>query len=236
MENILAKIALAFATLTASFIAFFTGTAPVPATPALTPEVVIAVPAETTDPEPRVVTPKATPAPVTTVMAPNPSLNAYEIGKQVGYLQALTERAEEEAKKPPEKDEPADLPDSEEEPMNEEEPKAAEAPVSQAKIELFSEDKATGLGRTYNAVTDPAVERWDQASDYSNFVVINFIAYNEEGKKESHADVKVTATDSSQSKQLGGKQEYQYLFKTPGEHTITFEAYGVSKSVTLTAN
>ncbi len=229
MENIFTKIASILATLTVSIMTFFTGPAVEPTIPPEAPTVIVESGAET-NPVPKATT-------TTKVATPKASeINAYEIGKQVGYLQAITEVVEKEAipKTPPRKDESENLPIKNQKPMTEEETKV-EAPVSQARIDLFSSDKATGMGREYNAITDDKIERWDQASDYSNFVVIDLIVYNEEGKKESNADVKVTATDESQSKQLGGKQSYQYLFKTPGEHTITFEAYGATKSVTFTA-
>ena len=228
MENIVAKIALALATLTASIMTFFSGPAPEPQTPLPAPEIIVEETVPTTEPT-------ANPEPPTPAPATDPVATAYEIGKQVGYIQAMTEVVQEEANKtPPAQVEPEEqLPPNEEAPMTEETNQPVEE--SRVRIDLYSEDKETGMGREYTAVTDPAIERWDQTSDYSNFVVINFTAYDEEGRKDSRADVKVTASDDSQSKQLGGKQEYQYLFKTPGEHTITFEYKGVSKSVTFNA-
>jgi len=223
MENILAKLALAIATLTASIMALFSGPSPEAPSPTPAPEVVVVSEEE--------------PAPTVTAPAPKiTEVNSYEIGRQVGYIEAIAEVVAEEAKKqtPPIQDEPEVLPTNNQNPMTEENT-TAEAPVSQARIKLFSSDSATGMGREYSAITDPTIERWDQASDNSNIVVIDLIVFNEEGKKDTNVDVKVTASDESQSKQLGGKQSYQYLFKTPGDHTITFEAYGVTESVTFNA-
>jgi len=103
------------------------------------------------------------------------------------------------------------------------------------KIEFYNKDERTGLDRDYRAVTDHTVQRWDQASDNANWIDIGVRVFNAEGKQIKNLDVEVTATDASQNKNLNGKNSYQYLFKTPGEHKITFKAEGLTKSVTLLA-
>lgn len=107
---------------------------------------------------------------------------------------------------------------------------------AQFRIEIGSPFEEQGLGREYKAVTDPSIERWDQATDNANILVVSVEVYKAHGKKRVRdADVRVEASDESQSRFLGGKNYYQYLFKETGEHTLTFSYGGVEETVVVTA-
>lgn len=110
----------------------------------------------------------------------------------------------------------------------------ADAPAL-GSIKIKNQDRDTGLGRDFKAITDDSIERWDQASDMANILVLDVEVYDANGSRLRGANVHVEATDDSQSKDLGGKTSYQYLFKTPGEHTLTFSVEGAEDEV-ITVN
>lgn len=108
--------------------------------------------------------------------------------------------------------------------------------VALGSFKITSPFKEQGLGREYKAITDDSIERWDQAP-IESFVVVGIEVYNADGGRERKVDVRVEASDDSQSRDLDGKTQYQYLFKTKGTHTLTFKADGVEdKVITLNAD
>jgi hypothetical protein len=115
---------------------------------------------------------------------------------------------------------------------------------SQKKIEIISPMANKGLGRTYLA--RPILK------DEFNYIDIGLVVYDDDGKIVDNVKVDVVATDTSQNKSMNGTGNvtriypdgsvrvvpyyfYEYEFRTPGEHTITFSAEGLTKSVTLNA-
>lgn len=110
------------------------------------------------------------------------------------------------------------------------------AATSQARIKITSPFKEQGLGREFKAI-DPesGITRWDEASDLSNILVLGIEVFGPNGKRDRSTNVHVAATDEEQSRDMNGKTNYQYLFKTPGEHTLTFEVHGVTESITVKA-
>lgn len=130
-------------------------------------------------------------------------------------------------------------------PMTQEEKTPVTAsPASLKSLEIFSPMPNKGLGRDFTA--NP------EATDDSNSLELGLIVRDDTGKATSIADVEVTATDKSQNKTMavtgniakiyvdGEKQTvpyfpFSYLFKTSGDHTITFSANGMTKQVTINA-
>jgi hypothetical protein len=116
---------------------------------------------------------------------------------------------------------------------------ATQEPVSLARIEIVNPWPGKGLGRQYKAAP--------QISDESNYIEIGAVLYNADGIVNTSAPMTVSATDSSQNKNLNGTGNYSprveggyyypftYEFKSPGEHTITFQANGITKAVKVNA-
>lgn len=132
-------------------------------------------------------------------------------------------------------------------------PEPQAAPVSQARLEIFSPLAGKGLGREYVALRD-GYNPQDPAEHYdeSNYIVIGLVIYDDNGNigTDRTVPVTVTATDGSQNKTMNGTgvmlgqangsipggtfyYSYSYDFKSSGQHTITFQARGMSKAVTL---
>lgn len=113
------------------------------------------------------------------------------------------------------------------------------APAPAATLQIVSPLAGKGLGRQYVASPD--------IKDESNYIDIGLIVTNPDGSVNTTATVNVTATDSSQNKEIVGTgtfwgnphnvyyYPFEYQFKTPGDHTITFTVLGVTQSVTVTA-
>ncbi len=114
---------------------------------------------------------------------------------------------------------------------------------SKASLEIVSPIPTKGLGRTYKASS--------QVIDELNYIYIGLIVRNDAGEPVKDVVVNVTATDGTQNKTLNGTGNvypryegdskiitpyypFNYEFKTGGDHTITFTALGMVKSVTLT--
>lgn len=115
-------------------------------------------------------------------------------------------------------------------------------PVSMKSITIISPIAIKGLGRTY--LSRPEIK------DEFNYIEIGLIVRDENGNPVKNAEVVITATDSSQNKTIdvtgdvtpryenGVKikthyYHFSYAFKTPGEHSITFTAEGLSEVVTF---
>ena len=179
---------------------------------------------------------------------------AYELGKTVGKLEAATQQITSQptttmtqAQPPAPAPEPvadtveptsAGVGTTEPPP----EPPVAAAPVSQARIEIAPVTLARPLDRTFVHVE--GVESVDAAPSHDNWADIAAFVYGDDGQNTRTATVVVTATDASQNATFVGTGNVQkgrfyfpfnYLFKTAGQHTVTFTANGLSESVTMTA-
>lgn len=113
-------------------------------------------------------------------------------------------------------------------------------PTSMKSITIISPIAIKGLGRTY--LSRPNIK------DEFNYVELGLIVRDDNGIPVKNVTVVITATDSSQNKTIdvtgdvtpryedGVKiktpyYHFSYAFKTPGEHSITFTAEGLSKVV-----
>jgi hypothetical protein len=180
----------------------------------------------------------------TTVSTPekkDPLVEAYELGKAVGKLQGQAETMAIVASSTPTPvPQPIIQPTmTETSPTPSTEPTApvAEAPASQARIEIINYIPGKGLGREYKAAPEIV--------DESNYIEIGAVVYNADGSDAKDATVTITATDESQNKVLNGTGDinrasgnhyyfaFHYEFKTAGDHTITFSANDITKSVTV---
>lgn len=123
-------------------------------------------------------------------------------------------------------------------------PQTATAPSSRARIEVISPIPGKGLGRSYKAAAE--------VSDESNYVELGAVLYDDAGNPVRDARMAITATDGVQDAievgtgdvtnvWRGGQKiqvpvySYHYEFTTPGKHTITFEANGLTALVELEA-
>ena len=121
---------------------------------------------------------------------------------------------------------------------------APSAPASQAHIDIISPIAGKGLNREY--------VHSDEIKDESNYMVIGAVVYDDNGQPTATSTVNITATDGTQDAIEVGTGDvatiwpdgnrtvvpvytYSYDFKTIGDHTITFAANGITKSVTVTA-
>lgn len=115
-------------------------------------------------------------------------------------------------------------------------------PMSQARIEIISPIAGKGLGRDPYTAADPIV-------DESNYVEIGAVLYGDDGAVLNTPEMVVTATDDTQDKTMEGTgtlygqrpnftyyYPFHYEFHTPGDHTITFSANGLTQIVTIHAN
>lgn len=124
---------------------------------------------------------------------------------------------------------------------------AASAPAPQYRIEIVSPFPGKGLGRSYY-VAPPGVTTWDTAPDEKYTISLGAVLYGPDGTDDRTSVMQVTATDDSQDKTIDGTGDlwgnphnvyyyfFGYVFKTPGDHTITFSSHGVSQSVTVHVN
>lgn len=118
-------------------------------------------------------------------------------------------------------------------------------------IEIISPFAGKGIGPRldFNG-TDMGYVASSTVENESNYIMFGLIVYDEDGKNTNTAVVTVIATDSSQNKTMTstGNQKtmyydgiarvmwyypFNYEFRFPGQHTITFTAYSLTKSVTL---
>ena len=121
---------------------------------------------------------------------------------------------------------------------------APSTPASQARIDVVSPIAGKGLNREY--------VHSDEIKDESNYMVIGAVVYDDNGQPTATPTVNITATDNTQDAIEVGTGDvatiwpdgnrtvvpvytYSYNFKTAGDHTITFTANGITKSVTVTA-
>ncbi len=117
-----------------------------------------------------------------------------------------------------------------------------EPKISMKKIEIISPIRGKGLDREYVANS--------QVENESNYVELGLVVYDDAGEITKMDKVVITATDETQSKTINttgnvtriytnGVEKtvyyypFHYEFKTAGDHIITFEANGLSESVTL---
>lgn len=127
-------------------------------------------------------------------------------------------------------------------PNEQEQPAAAPAaPVSQARIDVISPISPLRLnGRELLAR--------DTVRNEANQVLVAAVVYGDDGSNLRDSLVTVTTDDEAQGATLKGTGDftgapenvYYYAFtydiKTTGEHTITFSANGISKTVTFTVD
>ena len=121
---------------------------------------------------------------------------------------------------------------------------APSAPASQARIDIISPMAGKGLNREY--------VHSDEIKDESNYMVIGAVVYDDNGNPTAIPTVTITATDDTQDATQVGTGDvttiwpdgnrtqvpvytYSYQFKMAGDHTITFSANGMTKSVTVTS-
>lgn len=116
---------------------------------------------------------------------------------------------------------------------------------SMSSIEIISPVGSKGIvaGRTYTA--QPEV------IDETNYVYLGLIVLDDAGNPDKNVEVTITATDETQNKTLNGTGNvypryenevriitpfypFHYEFHTVGDHTITFSANDMTKSVTFT--
>lgn len=126
------------------------------------------------------------------------------------------------------------------------------APTSQARIDIISPIAGKGLGPRLDPTTgvDLGYVSSPTVQNESNYIVLGAILYNDDGSVNNTATMTITATDSTQNKVLQGTGDvmkiypngelrqvygytYSYDFHTSGQHTITFSANGIQKSVTV---
>lgn len=173
----------------------------------------------------------------------NSVLDAYELGKEVGRLEGHLEAIETmlEAKSTAEHEAQVSVTMGQQPAPQSTMPE----PVSLAKIEIISPVPSKGLGRVYKTSGE-----YDDRGEAYNELYIGAIVYNEAGKPTKDLTVTITATDETQNSVVNGTgnttalvtqgsstqvpfYKFNYQFKTLGEHTITFEAIGLTKSVTV---
>lgn len=123
-------------------------------------------------------------------------------------------------------------------------PSSAPAPASQARIEIVSVDTTKSLDDVYH-VADADIPTWGVATDTKSYIPLGAVLYNENGENNRNSQMTVTADDASQDAVLNGTGNFwgspynlyyyplNYLFTTPGDHTITFRANGVEASIVL---
>ena len=127
-------------------------------------------------------------------------------------------------------------------------PVVATAPASRARIDVISPTPGNGLNRKHT--TSPELDN-DGKGNPMNEMVIAAVLYGDDGRTAiKDAIMTITATDSVQNKTMNGTGEihpvyvdgqktippiytYYYVFKTAGDHTITFSSNGISQSVTV---
>lgn len=97
---------------------------------------------------------------------------------------------------------------------------------------------------TYNPDGTPVDPAIADAFNEDNYVELGGVLRDGDGNIVDTETVKITATDASQNKTLNGTGNYSkevngnyypfhYEFYTPGTHTVTFSAHGVSASVDM---
>lgn len=129
-------------------------------------------------------------------------------------------------------------------------PSETQACQNELSLKIFSPMLNKGLGRQYIASSEIINE--------SNYIELGLLIKKDDETFNKHgalgvddAIVTIEATDSSQNKTLNGTgnviktidddginklfsyYHYHYEFKSSGEHTVTFSANGMTKSVTL---
>lgn len=121
-----------------------------------------------------------------------------------------------------------------------------DTPQSQARIEIISVDPSKPLvGTTYSVAPD-SVKSAGEATDIMQVATLGAIVYDANGDNDKTSAVAVETDDAAQDKTINGTGNingssglyyypFNYLFRTVGDHTITFTVNGVSQSVTLEA-
>lgn len=181
-------------------------------------------------------------------------IKAFELGKIIGRAEASLEIAQTKIKTPivtntpiasqpvPSVPEPTQIINQPTQTIMTPTP-IASASVSQAHIEIHPIQR-NGLSKEYKANPEP--------TEKENFIVLGAVVYDANGNVDRDAVVTITTSDATQNKVKNGtgdvvtiypKDEklqvlgykFNYDFKTPGNHTITFSANGLSKEVTINA-
>lgn len=186
---------------------------------------------------------------------------AYELGKQVGQMQAKAEQITNQPTTtmtqaqtpvaPPTSNNGATAPvltGNEGTTANVPAPvvAATAAPASQARIEIVNP-----IGGKGSNVHHSTSEAFDERGNPKNEMDIGAVLYGADGALVGDATMTITATDASQDKTIVGTGDvypkfengnrtlapvymFHYVFKTVGDHVITFSANGVSQSITVT--
>lgn len=122
------------------------------------------------------------------------------------------------------------------------EPDKNEPKIMEYTIDIISPVSIKGLGREYYANKN--------VKDEMNYIYIGAVLKDSDGNVINNVEMKVTATDGSQNKNINGTgtiantyvngqkipvycYPYTYEFRTAGDHQITFSANGVSKTVEI---
>lgn len=235
MEAILNKIGMLITTVTTAFFSLF-------ATSTLPPEQPIIVEEVQTieEPAPVLVTPTlGTPTP-----EPSETVKAYELGIEVGKLQAELEKAVEVEKAVEEKIEERITTRVREEvtkQIEEKEPLTTKAPepMSEARLEVVSVENLRNSRTPFRALSNPNVTHWSEVEgdDVYSVAYIRVKAFDDAGQQITSLTADITTPDSSQNKTVTATKEveFEYLIKTAGEHDITFTIGDQEKVVTITA-
>lgn len=119
-------------------------------------------------------------------------------------------------------------------------------PASQARIEIISVDPSKPLVGTMYSVAPDSVKSAGEATETMQVATLGAIVYDADGNNDKTSAVEVQTDDATQDKTINGTGNmngnsglyyypFNYLFRTVGDHTITFTVNGVSQSVTLEA-
>lgn len=123
-------------------------------------------------------------------------------------------------------------------------PQEQDAPATQAAIQIVTMDNVHQLTDTWQ-VAPASVTTAGEASSTNYVAILGAIVTDASGNVDKTATMTVTTDDEAQNTTIVGTGNfwgaphnvyyypYTYLFRTAGEHQITFTANGVSASVTL---
>ena len=192
------------------------------------------------------------------VVKKSPAVQAYEIGRMIGAIEAKVDAIEAKAK-----DQPAPIitPTVQPQDINQKSQEQTQPTTtmtqSLAKIEVIDPLSGKGRGREYKANDwqvnpDGTMKEGSVAPDDSNSIELGLVCYDANGNDMATPTVTVTATDASQNKTISGTGSvkkiyvegaektvhyypFHYDFRTVGMHAISFTCEGMSAIVELNA-